>query len=409
MAVLRGQRDFFPGAGFGADFRAGRFKLGRKQVRSFLSLPGSSFTRASVGYAETAGGILVPFAFGAPRITDKGLLVEEARTNLLLRSQEFDNASWTKAFSTVTANSTTAPDGTSTADSLIEDTTTNQHRTSQAVTVSNTTAYTFSVYAKANTRLGVYLRIITATTVAQAAFNLQTGAINSNASGSATITALANGWYRCTVTGTTDGTTATCYANLQSTASEAGIGSYTGDGTSGLYVWGAQLEAGAFATSYIPTTTASATRAADVAYIPFVPTFPLTIVSAAVLGAADASGSTFVQIYDGTNNNRIATYTPTVSANALVIVSGGIEANVARSTVTGGVAFKHAGRFGTNDVAGCLNGGAVATDTLAAMPAGCIRLGIGQANGFALANGYIKQAIVYPYAFTDAQLQAATA
>ena len=406
-------RKLYPGASVALDFTRNLYRSGTPVVKGSPSLlSGWTFTRDSTGYAETAAGALVAFASGAPRITDKGLLVEEARTNLLLRSQEFDNASWTKTASAASANTTTAPDGTLTADSIIEDTTaTSQHRTSQAATVSSGAAYTFSVYAKANTRLGVYLRIITATTVAQASFNLQTGAINSNLSGSATITALANGWYRCAVTGTTDGTTATCYANLQSTASEVGIGSYTGDGTSGIYLWGAQLEAGAFATSYIPTTTASATRAADVGYVSYTPTFPITMVGRAIPNVNDANGSCLAQIYDGTNNNRVAIDAVgggTVSANTLVVVSSGVEANISRTPVTVGTAFKMASRLATNDVAESLNGGAVTTDTVVAMPPGCVRLGFGHMNGFVFMHGYIQELIIYPYAMTNAQLQAAS-
>jgi hypothetical protein len=93
-------------------------------------------------------------------------------------------------------------------------------------------------------------------------FDLTAGTVNS---GTGTISNAGSGWYRCTIYPKKDfGTTSILQIFLVSTGSTF---SYTGDGTSGIYLWGAQLEAGAFATSYIPTTTAAVTRSADVASI----------------------------------------------------------------------------------------------------------------------------------------------
>ena len=196
---------------------------------------------------------VVNFATGVPRRTNKGLLVEEARTNLLIRSQEFDT--WSPANVTVTANAATAPDGTSTADRL---TTTVAAYPSvfRAVTVAAATAHTLSVFAKADTSSTLSLEFRGGFGTPDAVFNLAAGTV-AVTRGSATITALANGWYRCTVTITSADTSELVIIGLGTTVT-------IGDS---IYLWGAQLEAFATALSYVPTTSATATRGIDVAAV----------------------------------------------------------------------------------------------------------------------------------------------
>ena len=128
--------------------------------------PRITFTRASTATFVGSNGLIQTAASGAPRFDHNpatgeslGLLVEGARTNLLLRSEEFDNAYWGKTRSSVTANATTSPAGTLTADKLIEDTTaSNSHQ----LVVSPVTAsgiYTCSVYAKAAERTQAAIRL----------------------------------------------------------------------------------------------------------------------------------------------------------------------------------------------------------------------------------------------------------
>jgi hypothetical protein len=201
-----------------------------------------------------------------------GLLVEEARTNLLLRSEEFD-ATWTpnalQAFGSGSiANAIASSSGSITADLITENTANSEHNVSQTITVTVNTVYTLSCFAKKGTR-SILAMSPTSPGVANyyTLFNLDTGAIVYNETGNtSTITALANGWYRCVTTRTT-GAAQVLSNNKIGIANNALSTTYTGDGTSGIYIWGAQLEAGAFSTSYIPTTSATATRAADVASI----------------------------------------------------------------------------------------------------------------------------------------------
>lgn len=197
-----------------------------------------------------------------------GLEIEEQRTNLLLRSEEFESASWSRTASTVTANSVVSPDGTLDADTYVVNSGVNisgntnlQNVRSAAVTVTTATTYTYSVYIKAAgysvVRVIVSAQANLALGIADVIFNVSTGVITTTTTGSGTITPVGNGWYRCTVTGTTAGTTVYCGQAVADTG--------TANGYSGLFMWGAQLEAGAFATSYIPTVASQVTRSADIA------------------------------------------------------------------------------------------------------------------------------------------------
>jgi hypothetical protein len=168
-----------------------------------------------------------------------GLLVEEQRTNLILRSEEFDNASWAKSAATITANTIVAPDGNLTGDKLVENTDTNVHWVSGNGTGAAGT-YTMSAYVKAAERTWAYL-IDNSTVTGRVFFNLATGTIGTitgTGSPSGTITSVGNGWYRITMTITTTGTPV-CRIGA---ASADNTSSYTGDGYSGIYIWGAQLE-----------------------------------------------------------------------------------------------------------------------------------------------------------------------
>jgi hypothetical protein len=236
--------------------------------------PRVTFTRASGGTHFNAQGLLVTAGDNRPRfdhdpVTGQslGLLVEEARTNLLLRSEEFDVSPWGPTRASITANvtATTAPDGTNTADKVVEDTTASAtHIIAQAVSYTSGVTYTISIYAKAAERTAFNLRASTQSTFpGEAILDLAAGTVM-NVNGTGGIVPVGNGWYRCSVTATAsaNGTTGTgLYIR------NGGTLSYTGDGTSGIYIWGAQLEAGAFPTSYVRTVDAQATRAADVASI----------------------------------------------------------------------------------------------------------------------------------------------
>ena len=181
--------------------------------------------------------------------------VEYGPHNLFLRSEAFDNASWNANASGVTANATAAPDGQTTADKLLATTAAEQKWFYQSVTVVSGSTYTASVLLKAGEYQYSNIRIFTGGKIADIGFDLSgSGSIYNTNTGSGTITSVGNGWYRCSVSGVTSGTTAITYINANRTAvlSE----SFAGDGTSGLFVWGAQLNLGPLQ-PYYPTTSAA--------------------------------------------------------------------------------------------------------------------------------------------------------
>ena len=170
-----------------------------------------------------------------------GLLIEQSSTNLLTYSQDFSNAVWTKTNATITTGANIAPDGTQTASKLIESTSTGGHNVSNLVTVISATNYTSSIYAKASER--GYILMFDNNLGVGKYFNLFTGTILGNfgaGPASATITPVGNGWYRCTITNTTTSTNQTG-VNVYISTDGSSI-SYTGNGYSGVYLWGAQLE-----------------------------------------------------------------------------------------------------------------------------------------------------------------------
>jgi hypothetical protein len=198
-----------------------------------------------------------------------GLEIEEQRTNLLTYSEQLNDAAWVKTRTSVTANTVIAPDGTLTGDQLVEDSSasTTHLIDSSAASGALNTIHVASFFIKAAERT----KCIIGFDVGSAFSNFQYGLYDLSAGTSSilfgtptlSITPYPNGWYRCSVTAAATGT-ATANVALQTYTTSNG---YIGDGTSGIYIWGAQLEAGAFPTSYIPTVASTRTRAADSASI----------------------------------------------------------------------------------------------------------------------------------------------
>jgi hypothetical protein len=221
-----------------------------------------TFSRASTATRVNASGLIETVASNVPRLDYLGsscprLLLEPQRTNLITFSEQLDNAAWNKLGITVAANNTTSPSGYIDADKLIADAGTGNRVVYQGVVpvgVSTTT-----VYAKA----GEFGGVVIASGTQGGFFNLTTGEYRAEYNSAPTaynITSASNGWYRCSVT-MTSVSGDNLYIGPNDNVST--LLSITGDGTSGIYAWGAQLEAGAYATSYVKTEAAAVTRLAD--------------------------------------------------------------------------------------------------------------------------------------------------
>ncbi len=204
----------------------------------------------------TLGDMDVVRATTATRVNSAGL-IEVVPRNLALYSEQFDNAAWSKIDITISQNSTTSPDGTITADKINETDTNSFFIAGTSATLSNSTKYTFTFYAKAAERSIARVLLGSANfNENYAYFNLATG-ITTTTAQSSSMQDVGNGWYRCTITDTTKilpTTGVAVYLGPSNNMTNA-YGTYTGTLGSGIYVYGAQLEQGSTETEYFPTTT----------------------------------------------------------------------------------------------------------------------------------------------------------
>ena len=304
-----------------------------------------------------------------------GLLVEEARTNLLTFSEQFDNAAWSKFQATVSANTILAPDNTTTGDKLI----TNSGVAGNLFRANVLAAanYTQSIYAKAGEWSWLFLGAATAGNFG-AWFNLSNGTVGAQSSGYVgAITPAGNGWYRCSIAFTA---TAASWNSIVFSTNNNGVLS-NGDGTSGIYLWGAQLEAGAFPTSYIPTTTAAATRNADVATDT---TRGAALRTLYAQFRSPASGTRpIVSLDDNSANERIELFTSGTDPKLLITGGGSAQADIDAGAITANTTARLGARFNTDNFAASVSGGAEVLDATGTMPTvDRIRIGRDQAGSY---------------------------
>jgi len=370
-------------------------------------------------YVPTPGAAPSSTAYYGPRydydpvtLAAKGILIEEARTNLCTYSEQFDNANWTKDLSAITANAAVSPDNTANADLWYPTTSGNTStiRIVRSISVTNGTVYTASVYAKSSGRRWVYFAAPDASSSAYNCwFDLQNGVVGTKGASvtAASITPVGNGWYRLTTTSTA--TSALNYMFISSTDAD-NSSTVTASGTSGILLYGAQLEAGAFATSYIPTVASQVTRNADVASITgslfsqwfngnegtLLVKFDVASVGSgssgmgiAALGTASTNG---YLLYKGLGVPGLFAYTDGNSASL-----GNLSANVeAKAAVT----------YNGVSNAGVFNGSSPVSITTTAVTAPN-RMSIGFSAG-AQSTGHIQNITYYPNRLPNDQLQAIT-
>lgn len=314
----------------------------------------AEFSRASSGRYRNRLGLLVAGGPNVARFHYRGeneacvLLVEAAAVNGLLRSEEFDNASWVKTNATVTANGATDPAGTTLADKLVETAANAEHYAYQARAGSNETA-TFSVFAKAAERSRVKLRFSNfASASLGAVFDLATGTVLSVDATSAdysnpvaSIEPWGLGWYRCRLTVTKGAVNAT--NNVQINLVSGSSLSYAGDGASGVYLFGAQAETGGKMTSYIPTTSGTASRSADTipAGCKFISNLPEADYAAWAAGTLYSTGDRVIstathKVYEALRGNKGAVTITQATPGVVSFPSHGFPANrKGRFTTTG--------------------------------------------------------------------------
>jgi hypothetical protein len=236
--------------------------------------PTPVFTRGSTGTFVGSNGLIQSAATNIPRFDHtaagvcRGLLIEESRTNSITGSNAFNT--WTLGNATASSSSVLTPEGTADAWKVVEDTLLANHNATRPFTPVSGTTYTASVWLKSAENSFAFVGLTGGGFFPTfISVNLSTGAV-STATGTtvgATSAAYSNGWWRVSFS---VAATASLSSNIDIRLSRDGNWanrSYLGNGVNGMYCYGGQVEAGSFATSYIPTTTASVVRSADVCSI----------------------------------------------------------------------------------------------------------------------------------------------
>jgi len=334
------------------------------------------------------------------------LLLEPSRQQLLQYSEYF--GSYTPLSATITDNVATSPEGLINAASFIETSASGRHRTStNSFSVTSGNAYTLSMFAKIAS--GSRLLCLNADYLfnARAYFNLASGSVEGTDSGSASIEDYGNGWYRCSITGTSSITgSSIAYFGLEDGTSDNG---YVGDGTSGHYWYGIQAEAASYSSSYIPNhgSTGGVTRAADSCLdggnsdVFNNSEGVLFIKSSAI--AADSTNKV-ITISDGTTANRVQIYYN--SSNNII---GGVAGQAAISysgdiTETTKIAFK----YKANDFALWVNGVEVGTDNVGSAPSGLNQINFHNGASGSPFYGNMKQLVYFNEALSDSELATLT-
>jgi len=399
---------------------------GRNDVNS-LVIDNISVKEVIGGQVSAGTPLLRTAAINEPRLeydasgNPLGLLIEEARTNLIASS--LFNTGYTNQSVTRVLNQSGAPDGTSTATKVLETGGTAFHRTFALMYFSSGSTYTQSVYAKSIGGRALQFTLGGAAFGAiHVNFDLENGAVGSNVGYiSASITDAGNGWYRCVATayvyGSLNYNTDSSIVSVTSPTSGR-LESFTGDTSKGLLVFGHQVEQGAFPTSYIPTSGSNVTRAADVASLP-VERFAYNQSKGSVVATGSAistagAGKDMVNLNDGTNSNYIqlnkTAYTDQTRARFLVSTGNTTQAQIYSEdgSVSAGSVNKHAGAFQKNNFAFVFDGSLSGVDTSGEVPpVTTVTLGA-LATSQQQLNGHIKSIQYYPKRLSNTELQLLT-
>lgn len=405
------------------DFKNKRYAVNSSE-KTFSEI--LTFTRSSTGTYFDDSGVLRVAAVNEPRfdcdpITKvcKGLLFEEQRTNTFFQNN-LDTLSGMSGWTGITNADTTinaalAPDGTNTAVKFTDGVGTGSKRTYKVGgSYTAGTIYTFSIFAKAAEHSKFSLSGESGTFgVFNAIFNLSgSGSFISTGATYASIQSVGNGWYRCSITKAATGTYGDGLAIGLTNNTDTFLPSYTGT-NSGVYIWGVQDEVGSYPSSYIPTTTASITRAADSclnnasnAVMPSV--WRGASAESALVRASQMRTTMASRMIDPQGSGGVGMLWTRDSANIGLSWTnvGGDQGDliIPHGGVFGGVET-YAAAVATGDMAGCYNGGAISTDATVTFGVRDL-LYIGNRADLARAfNGHIQEVRIYPLRVSNTELQ----
>jgi len=337
-------------------------------------------------------------------------LLEPARTNIITYSEDFSQIAWVKSGTSVVSGFI-SPDGAANAYKLVEGTTNSDHSIYATFTSLPSGIYTISAYVKkgerhkcalADRNSGIYV-----------SFDLNNITVIAQGGMTGNIELLSNGWFKLSATTSNALTIIVPQIFILEDSYTTGLPifqTYTGDGTSGVYIFGAQLELGSYPTSYIPTNGTAITRAAETATgsgdaATFNDSEGVLMVEIAALATAPTRGIT---LGDGTSANRVQFfYNSSNILNANVINIG--------SQVTGfsyngdaNLFNKCALKYKVNDFAFWVNGFKIAVDTNGITPTGLNKLSFDNGIGVADFYGKTRELQYFDSALTDAQLETLT-
>jgi hypothetical protein len=346
------------------------------------------------------------------------LLIEQASTNLALQSTF--QSGWSGGNATLTANQLLSPDGTVDAAKFVENTATSAyHYIGQTIAkAASALVYTFSVFLKASGNRQVTLRLSDGTNGAVVTCDPVAGTIatagvyGTFTSASGTMQTIGNGWYRFSLT-TTSSTATTILPALESV--NAGANVYTGDGVSGFYCFGAQLEQNSYVTSYIPTTSSTATRAADYSTLAYSVNpngftivskifFPITNVGLAGLG----EGLFAVRDSTVTYGFRVYRAGSTLTLRMATLGSITTATNADQNMSSLGVSVIYGLVFTPTSLFTILNGGTISTTSVTGTIGAPTSIDIGNVGSGQQLGGYMQNLIYYPVALTATELQSLT-
>jgi hypothetical protein len=376
-------------------------------------------TRASTKLRIGSNGLYGSVANNVPAFefntdgTYRGLLVEPGATNIILRSQEFQTT-WAVSNATITTNATASPDGTTTAEKLVEDSSSGvSHSVSQTLGTFDG-RHTLSVYAKKAERSFLVLRTNLAdNTSRNTFFNLDTGAVGTVGTGhTALIEFVGNGWYRCSISA--NATVSGARFMLIAVAETDNVFEYTGDGTSGIFIWQAQHETGSVATSPIVTTAGTASRVADVVSLTGassligqtegtvfaeIDTRNLVAPKSAVSITAGADILNVIELWYGVSSGFLTSF------SALIRTNSGTFGQVNTGAISAVGRYRLCATYSSGliklFVNGALIGSANASQTT--FSASLDRISIGSRLGTLQLNDNARSVAVFPTALSDAQ------
>lgn len=345
------------------------------------------------------------FDFDPASLACKGLLIEESRTNTCLNSG--DVSTLTVAAGSVTANAAISPNGTTTAARLYGASAFNRY---SLFALATGTTYTWSMFLKksgSSDSVDLYVFLPGTGNVQQGRFNLANGTASNIVGATASISLATNGYYRCSIS----------YTSTNNNTHSFGVAGINSNDE--CYAWGAQREVGAFATSYIPTTSAALTRNADVAtmtgtnFSSWYNASEGTLLSwfttePGTTGNLQRCGLAFS---DGTTSNRIVPVINTSTAMLCLVTAGGVSQAGLAPTTTNIFSGQNkvALAYKQDNFGACINAGTVQTDVSGTVPT-VTQAQIARVENAAgnFLNGWVQKCFYYPQRLTDAQLQAIT-